>query len=192
MEETKKQEKTNNAILWIVIILGLIIFAFLIWVFANKNETYTSRDNNSNTHLSFIQCSAKVKTDHLFSSYASSNSNYRLKMIFKNNKIDDISFEYTDTYNSEKEAENALAAMHGSYNIYMRNQSLDPEKYNPVFIQTENQVKVSIYVENKRIVTPLAPIISLAPETIKTIDQYSPQDLKRIYERDGFTCGINE
>lgn len=185
-----KQE--HSYISWIFIGAALlIIVAFLVWIFTNGKETRVSQEQTYSS-ITSLNCTAPSQEKSFFSSDSATDIKHNLKIVLQDDKIDSISYSYDATFNSDKEAENATAVLHGKYNMYMDEQGANRESYNPVFAQDKTRLKISIYAENKKLVSAMAPILFMTNDEFANIKNYNTEDFEKIYDGKGFTCEVRD
>ena len=190
MSEKDKKEKKA--------LIGAILFAIIaatigiaVWLLTNKTETYIS-GGNQGFNVSSLTCMASHPTNPFFISSAAQNYEHKLKLIFNNDVISGISYNFEGTYNMVAIAETAAAEMHAQYNKYMGKYGVSAEKYNPVFSSTKTKANVSIYAESAKLNRAVAVIFFITDEEFAKINDYKAEDFKKNYESKGFHCNYNE
>ena len=187
-----KKEKSNYLIIGTVIAAVVILLVLIIiWLFTNSRETRISEDTDYGAVFS-LECESNKSEDAFFKPYDAIRVKHRIISIFKGNNLDNISYDFEGTYNSEDKATNAEAWLHADYNLHFKDTDVYPESYSPNFAVIKSKVRILIYADRQRLNQVIMPIFYLSSEDYDKLGEYSGEDLKGVYEKKGFTCTFRE
>ena len=187
MEENRSRYK----VIGVMCILILIILIPFIIIFSGKEE-HTSVDTGKITLISSVYCSASVINEPFFVSYDANKTLHELKILFSNGSIDKINYTFTREYNSNEQANEAIATSHADYNIYMSKTNIDQEALQPTFSNIGNNAIINLSLDDKTLTSATAKIISLNDEQYAKIGNYSVEEIACIYKNKGFHCEIQK
>ena len=180
-------EKKTGLVGWGIALVVMILLAIGIAVVFRSEETYIS-GGDTTTRMVSAECVATDRVeDFFFSNKNAQRLSVKIKMIFKESVLDNISFDSEGTYNNNDDAETATAKLHADYNIYMADEGVNPEIYNPVFSSNKTKANISLYASYDKIDQPVAKIFFLDLEELPK-EKFDMTNLKQYYESKGFTC----
>jgi len=181
----KKEQKKYIDIGILILIIGLILI--IIWLLTFEKESISTTEPE-NTNYASLECTSSSPTNPFFSSSTVQRFTHEIKVLISNNKIKEMSYRYDGTFNSSDAAESARAWMHTDYNKYMQANNVYQEILNPVFSVQKSKVTVSLYAESKKINLTVARLFFIDENDFESIDDYTAEDLKKLYESKGFSC----
>ena len=188
----ERKEKSNYLIIGVIVAaIVIILILVIIWFFTNNRETIISEDADYGS-ISSLECETTKSEDAFFKPYDATRVKHRIVSTFKGDNIDDMSYDFEGTYNSEEKATNAEAWLHADYNLHFRDTGVSPETYSSNFVITKSKVKILVYAEHKQINKVIAPLFYLTGDDYDKIWDYSGKELKKVYEEKGFTCTFRE
>ena len=182
--------KNNNKIsIWHVVCLMLILFlvGFVIILLTNHSETRIS-SSFGNVETSALECRSTGPKDPFFVSKKAQRFEHVLRLIFKEDRVVQLSYDYNGVYNNEQVARDAEAAMHTDYNKYMNEIGVNAERLSPNFTAVKSKVKMSLYLDFSNVSSKLMPIFFMNDEDYNRIDKLGNADFKTMFEEKGFTC----
>ena len=194
MTEEKKGGNKVLVVKALALALVIALVVWVIWLLLDQHEEHTSVDAGQDD-LSSLECIAtKVNKDDefLFASEGADNYEYKFKAIFKSDKLDKLTYEFDGTYSSDKAAENMEAVLRAKYYKHMEQNNLDTEYLNPVLVDTDNNLRISFYVERKNFNATVAPIFMISRDEYGKTSAFSSDNLKKIYEGKGFSCSVHK
>ena len=193
--ENIKESKNSSVIPKIVAVaLVVLLLGVVVWLLTNKKETITNSDNKTPNYSS-LEC----KADGLAEGYKptieldpAEKSEYTIKALFDDDSLGEISYEFRGEYPSDQAAESAEAWFRTRYYRYMDSIGVNAESINPVFINTGKNLKLSLYAERKKFTSSIAPTFLIDREEYGTLSEMSPEALKKLYEKKGFSCTVRK
>lgn len=188
----KEKQKKNKRIIVKTLVFAILvaIIAGIIWLLTNQREEYTST-NIKKEESSFLNCKASYLPEGeglVLKPKEAESSNYMIKMLFEEEKLNSIAYNFDGSYETKEKAENVMAILHADYNKYMGSNGLSTETLNPIFTHNENRVKVSFYAERKNLNLIVAPIFLIDKDEYGGMTEFSLENLKALYEGKGFSC----
>lgn len=190
MSENKGSRVNTMMIAALVLVVGAVILAIM-WLLTNRHETKISNTINTDNYSSLI-CESNSPEEPFFVSKSVQRFTHELKVMFNNGHLNDISYRYEGTYNSNDVAETAMAEMHADYNKYMSGGGVYQEKLNPVFATDKTKTRISLYAEPDKLNNVVARLFFLGEDDLNKLGSYSQSDLKELYEKKGFSCTIHD
>lgn len=181
----KKEQKKIIDIGILILIIGIILM--IIWILSFKKESVSTTEPQNNNYAS-LECTSSSPTNPFFTSTTVQRFTHEIKVLFSDQKIKEISYRYDGTYNSNEAAESAKAHLHAEYNKYMARNGVYEETLNPVFSTNKSKLMVSLYAETKKINPTVARLFFISADDYQTIDNYTAEDFKKLYESKGFSC----
>lgn len=186
-------EKKNNKSLiirGISLILVICFIGIVIWLLTYSRET-TTITNHDNSVSSSLECNSSHPVEPFFHSSNSTKAKHVIRLLFKNDVLNEMSYDYDASFETEDDATYAEAVLHAKYNQYMGEHRLYKDDYSPSFNVIENKVRMSIYADGKKITKSVLPLFYIPDENFEELNDLKPKDLKNIYAKQGFTCSIH-
>ena len=190
-KKSKKKKLISSISTWIVIIatsIGLGAVAFMLF---RGEETHIST-NTAETVIKSLVCNAASPKNPFFVSETAENYNHEIKVTYRGETADRISYVYDGVYVSNSVADTAGASLHADYNIYMGENGVYQESLYPTFSVVDNKLKVSLYTEYGKINSVIAKLFFINAEEFHNLDNYSIEDLGNLYAEKGFSCEVSE
>ena len=187
------EEKKNKPILPICI-LSIVIAVIIIVVILimSGGETRTSETEVS-TKQEILQCSTSTPTESFFKpNKNTSGTNYIVKYIYEDDKVQSASFNYVTTFDTEEIAENELANMKFKFYEYIANTNMDEGDLDPIFNRYANDISISLYFDKKHLTPRISDLLFLDKTAASKLQKYSLKDLEKIYRDKKFSCKNNE
>ena len=192
MTELEKKSKNKKIIssmaTWIVAIAVSIALSVAAFMLFGSKETHISASTTETTIKSLVCNSANPKNPFFISETAETN-NHELKVTYRGETADKISYNYDGSYASNSVADTAGSSLHADYNIYMGENA---ESLYPTFSVVENKLKISLYTEYRKLNTKNAILFFINADEYQGLGDYSVDDLKNLYEGQGFSCEMSE
>lgn len=189
---SEKNKSSQVPIVAIGLLMGIIILiGVAVWLLTNRNETYTTSTSDESNY-SALECTSSHPDDPFFVSETAQRYTHSLKALFTDDTLNEMSYRYEGTYDSNEGAKHAEAWMHGDYNQYMVAGGLNEESLNPVFSIDKSKVIISLYAEKKKINNTVARLFFINDEEYVKIGKYTPDNYRKMYEARGFTCKVSD
>ncbi len=191
MSEYNKQFRLNGglAIFSLALIaIGAGIGAYLLM---RGSETRESAEA-SNYSVSALSCESSSQEDAFFKKNGAILETHTIRITFSGGAASSISYSYNGIFTDENAAESAKSSLHADYNIYMGKSGLSPESLTPSFSDKENEAKVSLFSDVKKLNAGTAKFFFLDMEKYRIVNSSSEEELSKIYENDGFICSVKK
>lgn len=187
------EKKGNKSNILKAICLALILGAIpiLVWFLTNRSETIITEDTVQ-ASVSALQCSSNKSEDAFFLPEKVQRYEHKIKVLFKNDAIDAISYNYEGTYSSNNEAEDEMSKFYADYNIYMVSQNLDAQSLSPNLSAVKTKVTISLYADRKKMNSGTLPIFFLDGEDLEKIEKFGEEEFEEYYKNKGFSCTFKE
>ena len=168
-----------------------LFFGGLALIFG-QNETRTSKVID-NTTMGALHCTSTNPEEPFFAPDGVLENEHEIKITFNGDLADKFSYNYYGTFNSESIAEGARTRLHANYNIYMGNNGKDQESLYPTFDYVGEKVKINLFAEREKTLNLItAKLFFLSSGEVTNLKNNSADDLKKIYEKRGFSCTFKE
>ena len=193
MEKNGKKKFKKALIVYafsMAIIAGIV--ALIIFALTNKRETHTYVNRN-NGETSGLKCTIDKNDNAFFASDLATELRHTIKIMYNDNNIDKISYEYDGVYNSAEEAKKDAGKMHTDYNIYMGDHGVDHEILEPVFQYDGEKARIRLYLDDyKKMNSVIGKVFYIGSGIQDTVAKGSAEDTKKIFENKGFSCIISD
>ncbi len=184
----KKKNNKNNIIRAIVFALIVGIVAFAVFLLTFKKETHVN-ESYQDTDLSSLVCISNNNDSAFFSSDSANSVEHKIKIIYNNDSISEMSYEYEGVYDSDESAEHDSAVLHARYNEHMGHHDIDNGVLTPIFQTIDNKLKIRLYLDNyEKMNTVYGKLFYIGEGIIETVAKNSIDETKKIYENKGFLC----
>ena len=189
MSEKKNSRGVIIRSIGFALAVGLV--ALVVCLLTYKQETHTTTDIKEGDYGA-LECNSSEPEEPFFVSQGVQRFTHEIKIMFAGDRVKEMSYRYDGTYNSDETAEHAMAIMHKDYNKYMESYALNSESLNPVFSENKSKITVSLYAESKKVDTAVARLFFIQGEDFDKLNDYKPEDYKKMYESKGFTCKMHD
>ena len=147
--ESREVEKKNHAKTIVILVVFLAIFAGVILLLMNlfKEKTTITTTTDDVTSSSSLYCTTKSKDipDAFFNLSDAESAEQAIKVIFKNNKIDNIAYNSTIVYGNAELAKKREAELNVKYGLYMQDNGKKMTDYSPNFSADDINVKINLF-----------------------------------------------
>ncbi|MBQ9485078.1 hypothetical protein IJU85_03200 [Candidatus Saccharibacteria bacterium] len=186
-------ESNNNAKYYKYSIGCLIItiIAVVLYLLFNNKTIYKPAEDDDSKLIGTLYCSSDNLDNSFFRMDNAINNNHEIKAIYRQQKIDKISYTYTGIFRTEAEADNSDAVLHAKYNKYMAQYDYNPELLAPTFSVIGTKYKVVLYTDFSDIDGAVSGLFFLEPDEISNVADGSVEYLGEIYSRKGLNCEVN-
>ena len=194
MEEVENKKKKNSKTI-VILVVFLAVFAIVILILVNlfSEKTTITTGGTEVTSSSSLYCTTKSKNipDSFFDLSNADTADQAVKVLFKNNKIDNIAYNTTVTYSDPDQAKQEEANLHAKYGTYVQENGKDMSTFSPNFSVSGNEIKISLYSDYKQLDNKTAKIFLI--DTSETnLSSYTSKVLSTLYKTKGFTCESND
>ncbi len=193
MKESEKNKRKKIIIDAVIIAVIAAIIALIIFLLTYRRETRIIESYDDGDTLALVCTSQKNDSeDTFFYSETAKSVKHTVKLVYGDNKIAKMSYEYDGEYNSEEEAKKDSGHLHTIYNLYLGDRGINHEILSPVFQFTGNKALIRLYLDDYgKMNAPIGKVFYIGSGVIDTIGKNSPKETKKIYENKGFSCIIN-
>ena len=189
-KKSKNKKIISSAATWIVAIAVSIALSVVAFMLFSSKETHILANTTETTIRSLVCSSADPKNPFFVS--GTETNNHELKVTYRGETADKISYNYDGSYASNSVADTAGSSLHADYNIYMGENGSYQDNLYPTFSVVDNKLKVSLYTEYGKINSVTAKLFFINAEEFHDLDNYSIEDLGNLYAEKGFSCEISE
>ncbi len=183
MKFTTKQKWVVSITLGLFFLLiGLIVF----WL-TNVNETRKTSDNNI-TSVGVLECKSARPINAFFDSQTATSAEQKIKITFKDDKADKISYDYVGTYDNDKQASDDRTTFAIKYDLELGENKNKQKSLTANFSASGNTARITIYTEQDNLNADIAKFFFLGQNEYKDVGTLSADTLKRLYQGKGFTC----
>lgn len=189
---SNNHDKQNTKWLgWLIALVVVIAIILICWFLFRGKETYISEAYESEK-TEAIECENSSPSDAFFNYPNTESVSHTIKSTFRDNKLKKIFYNYDATFGSDSVANTANATLHGQYNKYMAEKSLNPDSLKPTFSNSGNTVKIALISDIDRLVGDNITFFFLDMDDFQRIKSYTPKELATIYNKKGFSCKTYE
>ena len=194
MKESEKSKKKKIITDAVIVAAIVAIIATIIFLLTYKKETRITESYDDGDTSALVCTSQKNDSEDIFFySETATSVRHTIKLVYSDNKISKMSYEYDGEYNSEEEAKKDSGHLHTIYNLYLGDRGVNHEILSPVFQFTGNKALIRLYLDDYgKMNTPIGKVFYIGSGLVDTIGKNSPKETKKIYENKGFSCIIND
>lgn len=178
----------------IIIVILVAIIAFVVFMLTYKRETHIYNSAIENDASALVCTSNNNDSETVFfSSDDATNIEHKIKLAYSGNKINKMSYEFTGEYASEEVAKEAKGAFNTKYNIYIGGHNMNLDVLSPIFQYVNNKVRVGLYLDNfEKMNSAIGKLFYISSAGLDSISKSSKDETKKYYEKEGFSCIIND
>lgn len=194
MKESEKRKKKRIITDAVIVAAITAIISIIILLLTYKKETRIIESYDDGDTSALVCTSQKNDSeDTFFYSETAMSVKHTIKLVYGDNKIEKMSYEYDGKYNGEEEAKKDSGHLHTIYNLYLGDHNVNHEILSPVFQYTGNRALIRLYLDDYgKMNVPIGKVFYIGSGVIDTIGKNSPKEAKKIYENKGFSCIIND
>lgn len=186
--DSKNNFKIKSTVM-IVILVMISLIAVLWWIFNNKNERHVSSDKEINKSQS-LNCISGSHNGLFFESDMVISVKHNIKILFRNNSPNSISYIFDASYPTEQQAKTGEAILHVYYSKYMIDNGSNGEVLNPVFSVNGTEINFLLHSEWNKLDSVSAKVFLIDRNDFEQADKYDINDFAHLYENKGFICEI--
>ena len=194
MKESDKEKKRKHTIDTVIIVTIIIFIAIVIFLLTFRKETRII-ENYESGNTSALVCTSKDNNSDttFFYSDTAKSLEHKVKLVYLDNRISKMSYEYDGEYDGEEAAKKDSGHLHTRYNLYFGDHGVNHEILAPVFQFTGNRALIRLYLDDYSKMNPvIGKVFYIGEGIIDTVAKNSPNETKKIYENKGFSCIIND
>lgn len=188
MSESKDKKQNHNKVIVFFILIAMI--AIILYIFTNGRETHIKNSGNSYS-IEILYCFNNNPAHSFFSDNNIIDNKHEIKITYRKNEANNISYTYTGVFSSKEKADNVNAILHAKYNTYMGQYNLSPTILGPVFSVVENKFKINLYASIDSINSIVSELFFLDSNEATKLKNESIDELKTLYINKGFQCKIS-
>ena len=194
MEVNRKEKKNKNTKIVTILVVFLIVFAIVILILVNlfSEKTTVTTGGVDTTSSSSLYCTTRSKNipDAFFNLEEADSAEQAIKVLFRDNKIDNIAYNATIIYGDQEKAETFQTDLEVQYDKYVQEAGKSINVFSPNFSTNGNEIKIALYADYKQLDNKLAKIF-LIDTSETSLDRYNAKVLSTLYKTKGFTCESN-
>lgn len=191
----REAKEKKNTYLVIILVAILVLFVGAGILIANsmfEKATYKPGNSEDITTTSLFCTNKTNGVQEPFFDFSSAESVEQIiKVIFKNNKINDMSYSAKAHYKDGDLAKRSAAGLEAKYSLYMQDNGAKMADFSPNFSVSETNVMISLFANISQLNSSLAKVFLLDVGDGK-FDNYSPKTLSTSYNSKGFSCQITD
>ena len=115
--------KQKTAIKIVVALVVLAVIIYIIW-WALQPKTTTSSETSESAVVTSMTCTAGNIENPVFAAADTQNASYTINLLFRDDELSQLTYQYTATYDSEEAAEAQLPALLADYNLDLQDRGL--------------------------------------------------------------------
>ena len=193
MKESDKQKRKKIIVQAVVLALIVAIIAIVIVLLTYKKETRTIETNEDGDMTALVCSSHDNGETAFFKSDTAKEVEHKVKLVYNNDNLQKMSYEYTGEYETKDIAEHDDAVLHARYNRYMGEHDKKSEMLTPVFQVVDNKLAIKLYLDSyKDMNSVISKLFYIGSGLEGTIGKNSLKDTKKYYEKKDFSCIISE
>lgn len=191
-KDDKKKKKLIIYAIMIALIIGFVALIIILLTFEKETHTYKKYEYDDMSALVCVLQSNDADND-FFSSDGASDVKHTIKLVYSNNLIQKMSYEYNGFYDSEENARKDSGELHAKYNIYMGDHGVNHDILAPVFQNNNNKALIRLYLDDYgKMNSTIAKLFYIGNGMIDTISKNSLDETKKLYENRDFSCIISD
>lgn len=139
--------KQKTAIKIVVALVVLAAIIYIIW-WALQPKTTTSSETNESAVVTSMTCTAGDIENPVFGTYDAKNVQYNINLLFNDDELTQLSYQYIGTYDSQEAAESQLLNLTNDFNLGLQNRGLDARYFSGTNIaRVGGTLQVNFYAD---------------------------------------------
>ena len=167
-------------VLAVVVILGLVGFLVYRFNFAKENIA-------NDTVSKYLVCNGTGIEKYVLLG-DDKNANYEARVIFLDDKIYRVNFVVSKRFSNEESTSIFTTRLSSAYNDYMGEYDISKKLIVKTVTNVDNVGKMVISIEGGKFIDKMAPLVMLDD----TMTQSGADEMQKYYEKNGFTCSVDE
>lgn len=186
MEKEKNNKKNIVRAVVFAVIVGIVALVIFLLTYRAETHIYESYQD---VDVSSLVCKSSDNESAFFNSETANSVVHKIKIIYSNEVVDKLSYEFEGIYNSEESAEQDNAVLHARYNIYLSQYDMDSESLTPIFQTVDNKMRIKLYLDSYgKMNSVYGKLFFIGDGSMDTIAKKSVDETRKIYENKGFLC----
>lgn len=185
MREHKSSLNKNIATIIFVVFVTLL-FILLFILLSRSVETRTSSDYPENKQ-EYLVCILGADDEAVFHTNDASRVKHEVKIIFDNNVIKTLFYEYEGSFSSNERADEAVLAMHIKYDLDMQENEVSKQPFSR-FWHSGSKGRIDLHADVAAINATSAKYFFIYDDMLENIYKTGRDELKKYYEGQKFVC----
>jgi hypothetical protein len=184
--EKMKEEKDKTAkIAGVLLVFFAITIAIVLLVLTSGSETHITSEGEDRI-ITALDCTTGSIEGAFFASKTANTVKNRIKVTFKDDKIDKLYYTYEGVYRDNDVAEAEELEFHANYNIYMGDYQ---ESLSPTYLTVKTKMHLNLYADNYNKINNLtAKLFFIDESKVSDFKDYSRDEVENYYKGLGFSC----
>ena len=185
------ERKNEHLAGWAAVVIIVALVLILSIILSQKKEVHISNGGQV-LQVYSLECSSSGAEDTFFRPNEAQRYTETIRATFREDRLEDISYEFLGTYQTDAAVEQDIANLHARYNIYMGEQKVNPESLSPVFSPMNTKLKITLFGDKDKLNTATARMFFLTSDEVDKPKTLSLKKIRKIYEAKGFACQSSE
>ena len=191
MNTRKISKRTRHFIIGFLIFAIIVIpLSYLVLNFFSAEETYTSASNTT-TSIDSLHCSTNRLDNPFFKINNANSILHEIKITFRDNKPDLISYKLTGTFDDKKTARGQGDSTLSRLWSYLQDHGLAYNYIENSHSVIDNTASIDIIADKEKLNNITASIFSMETAEASKFGDQTMESLKRLYANKGFVCKDN-
>ncbi len=189
---SKKSKKTH--ILITICSFSVAIISIFILFFANLLSERTSHETTSEaiSSVDYLSCISTEKIESVFSVSNASKIENKVKIVFKDDIINEIMYTLSGTYKDEPSMQKEGGHWQTEYNFYLSESGIKPDSIKSTISNTDTNAWVHLTTKSTNLNLATAKLFLLDKTQIADISNAKMATFKKYYENNRFACETNK
>ena len=185
MSEKESRQKKYG---WLIVLGVCLVIILLVFLFLNNGGEKYSKGNDDNKKVEAIVCTSLVDSNPVFNFSHAKKTENKIKVFFGNERLCQISYNYTGEYDSDTAADTAEAVIMAGYNNYMGENNKSMMLLVPTYSSIEKTVTVDLVAKRDDLDAITAKFFYLDSIEYNNIKGYSISKVIDLYKKKDFIC----
>ena len=185
---SKKSKNTHKLIT--ICSFSVAIISIFILFFANLLSERTSHETTGEaiSSVDYLSCVSTEKIESVFSVSNASKIENKVKILFKNDIINEIMYSLSGTYINETTMEKEGGHWQAEYNLYLGESGIKPSSIDSTIYHTKTNAWANLITKPENLNVATAKLFLLDENQLTNIGKAGMNTLKKYYEGKRFTC----
>lgn len=185
MREHKSSLSKNIAVVAFVVFV-VLLFILLFMLLNHSVETKVSSDYPENKQ-EYLVCTRGANDEAVFHTNDASRVKHEVKIIFDNNVIKTLFYEYEGSFSSNERADEAVLAMHIKYDLDMQENEVSKQPFSK-FWNSGSKGRVDLHADVAAINATSAKYFFINDDMLEKIYKTGRDEMEKYYEGQKFAC----
>ncbi len=183
----ENKNKTSKSLIIVITAIIALFFAIL-YIIAQKKESYSSEERAHDSGKAIV-CVDNKRDDAFFYSSRTIAEEHEIKVIIYDNGPKDIFYSFTGEYDSHEDVVKDENTLHARYNEFMGENNMSLEFLSPSYSILEKKFILNLFNEDYNNLGNLtSSFFFINKDDLSSFSKYSVEQAKSYYEKKGFTC----